>query len=197
MNIGYARVSTKKQNLDLQLDALRAKGCEKIYSEKISGVKEGRPELDRAMEVLREGDHFYVWSIDRLGRNLYQVIKTVSDLRDKGVILHAISQNIDTSTSTGKIFLTVFALLADLEMDLRRERAQAGIEAARARKITGGRKAGLTETAKKKAVQAKMLYLSEDPVYSTREIYETLNISSRTLYKYLSFLGVERRVKDR
>lgn len=145
------------------------------------------------MEVLREGDHFYVWSIDRLGRNLYQVIKTVSDLRDKGVILHAISQNIDTSTSTGKIFLRVFAL----EMDLRRERAQAGIEAARAQKITGGRKAGLTETAKKKAVQAKMLYLNEDPVYSTREIYETLNISSRTLYKYLSFLGVERRVKDR
>lgn len=196
MNIGYARVSTKNQNLDMQLDALKKEGCEKIFCEKISGLKIDRPEWKKVMEQLRPGDHLFVFALDRLGRSLFEIIQTVGDIQTKGVTLHAISQHIDTSSITGKVLVTNFALMADIEMTLRQERTRAGIEAARARGLKIGRPAGLSEAARKKALQVRTLYLSTDPVYSIREIADMQCISTRTLYKYLDLLGVERRVKD-
>jgi putative resolvase/DNA invertase len=193
MNIGYARVSTKNQNLDMQLDALKKEGCEKIFCEKISGLKIDRPEWEKVMEQLRPGDHLFVFALDRLGRSLFEIIQTVGDIQTKGVTLHAISQHIDTSSITGKVLVTNFALMADIEMTLRQERTRAGIEAARARGFTGGRPAGLSEAARKKALQVRTLYLSTDPVYSIREIADMQCISTRTLYKYLNYLNVKYR----
>ena len=144
MKIAYARVSTKQQNLDMQLEAFRAEGCEKIYQEKISAFAE-RPELARALDDLRSGDVLYVWALDRLGRSLYEVIGNVKLIHDKGASLYAVVQKIDTSTIQGKMLLPLFSMLAELEIDLKRERAAAGVRSAREQGRNLGRKAGLSE----------------------------------------------------
>src|SRR4051812_40202196 len=137
MRIGYARVSTLDQNLDLQEDALKAAGCEKIYTDKASGTRAEGPGLERALADLRAGDRLVVWKLDRLGRSLRHLIETVTALRDRGVGFQSVQEAVDTTTSGGKLIFHVFGALAEFERDLIRERTLAGLAAARSR----GRKA--------------------------------------------------------
>ena len=190
MKIGYARVSTPDQNPALQLEALEKAGCEKIYQEKKSAFKE-RPELIRALEDLRTGDILCVWSLDRLGRSMKEIRTNVDLIMNKGAHLVDVTHNIDTSTPSGKLLIPIFSMLAEIDQVLRTERTVAGWEVAKREGRTGGRKPGLNDLAKKKAEQAKKMYLSKDPFYSAKEIASILNISTRTLYKYLRSVGVE------
>lgn len=190
MRIGYARVSTSDQNPALQLEALKKAECEKIYQEKKSAFKE-RPELNRALEDLRAGDILFVWSLDRLGRSMKEIRTNIDMILNKGANLVDIMHNFDTSNSSGKLMIPIFSMLAEIDHVLRTERTAAGWEVAKREGRTGGRKPGLSEAAKKKAEQVKKMYLSKDPVYSAREIGSILNISTRTLYKYLDFCGIE------
>jgi Site-specific recombinases, DNA invertase Pin homologs len=191
MKIGYARVSTKDQNLDMQTVAFRKEGCEKIYFEKQSSLKE-RPALLKALDELRAGDTFYIWSLDRLGRKMSEVFYNLKIIEDKKVILNILTLNIDTSTPNGKIILWAFGLVAELEMMLKKERTEAGIKAAMNRGIKFGRKKGLSKEAIRKAYLVKNLYLSK--TCSVREIAQMVNISTKTLYKYLKYLGVEKHL---
>lgn len=190
MKIGYVRVSSSEQNPILQLDALQKAGCEKIYQEKKSAFKE-RPELKRALQDLRVGDVLCVWSLDRLGRSMKEIRSNIDLIQEKGADLQDITHNIDTSTSSGKFLIPFFSMLAEIDQVLRKERTTAGWEIAKKEGRTGGRKPGLSNEAKKKAEQAKKMYLSRAPLYSAREIASILNISTRTLYKYLRFVGVD------
>ena len=192
MKIGYARVSTRQQNLEMQIEAFKKEGCEKVYTEKVSGF-EKRPELERALDDLRTGDTLMVWALDRLGRSLLDVIGNIKIIHDKGANLFSIVQKIDTGTTTGKMLVPIFSMLAELEIDLKRERAMAGIRSAREQGRVIGRKPGLSDEAKKKAKTAKKMYLSKDPAYSVREICATIGFSKKTLYKYLDYEGVERK----
>jgi DNA invertase Pin-like site-specific DNA recombinase len=186
MKIGYARVSTRQQNLDMQLEAFRKEGCEKIYQEKKSAFAD-RPELLRALDDLRKGDTLYAWALDRLGRTVFEVIGNVRKIHDKGATLNVIVQKIDTGTATGKMLIPIFSMLAELEIELKRERAIAGIRIARESGRRLGRKPGLLPEAQEKAKRAQKLYLSKEPEYSVREICSMLGISIKTLYKYLDF----------
>ena len=190
MIIGYARVSTKHQNPDMQLDEFQKFGCEIIFQEKMSAFKE-RPEFERAMEHLRKDDVLFVWALDRLGRNLLEILTNIKRIHDKGASLRVYIQGIDTSNKFGKMLIPVFGMLAELEMDLKKERMSAGRLAATKRGRIGGRPRGLSEKAKIKAKQAVKLYNSQNPVYSIREISNMLNISTRTFYNYLKHEGVE------
>lgn len=190
MRIGYARVSTRDQNPALQLEALEQAGCEKIYQEKKSAFKY-RPELIRVLEELRAGDVLYVWSLDRLGRSMKEIRTNIDLILDKDANLIDITHNINTSTSSGKLLIPIFSMLAEIDQVLRTERTAAGWEVAKREGRTGGRKPGMSEVAKKKAEQAKKMYLSKDPYYSAKEIASILHISTRTLYKYLRSVGVE------
>lgn len=189
MKIGYARVSTRDQNPALQLEALEKAGCEKIYQEKKSAFKE-RPELIRALEDLRPGDILYVWSMDRLGRSMKEIRTNIDFILDKKANLIDITHNIDTSSSSGKLLIPIFSMLAEIDQVLRKERTTAGWELAKREGRTGGRKPGMSDAAKKKAQQAKKMYLSKDPTYSVSEMISILKISKRTFYKYLRALGV-------
>jgi DNA invertase Pin-like site-specific DNA recombinase len=190
MKIGYARVSTRQQNLDLQLEAFQKEGCEKIYQEKKSAFAD-RPELLRALDDLRTGDTLCVWALDRLGRTVFEVIGNVRKIHDKGATLNAIVQKIDTGTTTGKMLIPLFSMLAELEIDLKRERAAAGIRIARESGRRLGRKPGLSPEARETAKRAQKLYLSKDPEYSVREICRMLHITPKTMYKYLDFMKTE------
>src|ERR671932_2864777 len=139
MLIGYARVSTDEQNLDLQLSALKQAGCEQLYTDKVSGTKATRPGLEEAFSHLRAGDTFVVWRLDRLGRSLRHLIDTVTDLQERGVGFKSLTESIDTTTGGGKLVFHVFAALAEFERDIIRERTHAGLTAARARGRRGGR----------------------------------------------------------
>ncbi|MDR1198004.1 MAG: recombinase family protein [Prevotellaceae bacterium] len=190
MKIGYARVSTRQQNLDMQLEAFRKEGCEKIYQEKKSAFAD-RPELLRALDDLRTGDTLYVWALDRLGRTVFEVIGNVRKIHDKGATLNVIVQKIDTGTTTGKMMIPIFSMLAELEIELKRERAIAGIRIARESGRRLGRKPGLSPEAQETAKSAQKLYRSKDPEYSVREICRMLNITPKTMYKYLDFMKTE------
>ena len=131
--IGYARVSTQDQSLDLQIDELKKVGCEKIFSEKMSGAKSDRPQLEACLDFLRAGDVLVVYKLDRLGRTTKQLINLVEELKEKGIHFQAITNGIDTSTPQGKFFFTVMAGFAEMERELIRERTNAGLQAARAR----------------------------------------------------------------
>ena len=192
MKIGYARVSTRQQNLEMQIEAFKKEGCEKVYTEKVSGF-EKRPELERALDDLRTGDTLYVWALDRIGRSLLDVIGNIKKIHDKGANLYAIVQKIDTGTATGKMLVPIFSMLAELEIDLKRERAMAGIRSAREHGRVIGRKPGLSDDAKKKAKTASKMYLAKEPEYSVREICAIIGISIKTLYKYLDYEGVRLR----
>lgn len=194
MKIGYVRVSSSEQNPTLQIEALEKAGCEKLYKEKRSAYKE-RPELARALENLRSGDILCVWSLDRLGRSMKEIRANIDLIKDKGADLIDITHNIDTSTSSGKFLIPFFSMLAEIDQVLRKERTAAGWEIAKREGRTGGRKPGLSEIAKKKAEQAKKMYLSRDPSYSVREICSILHISTRTFYKYLKILGIDPKMK--
>jgi DNA invertase Pin-like site-specific DNA recombinase len=181
MLIGYARVSTHEQNLDLQIDALTAAGCEKLFTEKISSLKEERKGFTEALEYLRSGDVLVVWKLDRLGRTLKQLIELVGLLNQKGIGFKSLKETIDTTTSTGKLVFHIFAALAEFERDLLHERTQAGLEAARARGRYGGRRKALPPP---KIALAKKLY--HQKTLKVMEICQSLGISRTTLYRYVN-----------
>jgi DNA invertase Pin-like site-specific DNA recombinase len=174
MLIGYARVSTQDQTLNLQKDALEKLGCNKIFTDTASGAKAERTGLEEALEYVREGDTLVVWRLDRLGRSLKHLIETITKLK-------SIQENIDTTTSGGKLVFHIFGALAEFERDIIRERTQAGLIAARARGRKGGRPKALTP---KKAKMVQDLYRNKEN--SIDEICKTLNISRTTLYRYIN-----------
>jgi DNA invertase Pin-like site-specific DNA recombinase len=180
MLIGYARVSTHDQTLNLQNDALEQAECSKIFTDTISGAKTDRPGLEQALSYVRPGDTLVVWRLDRLGRSLRHLIETITTLHDRGIGFKSITENIDTTTSGGKLVFHIFGALAEFERDIIRERTQAGLQAARARGKKGGRPKVLKD---KKVAMAQALY--NDKNNSIAEICKTLNISRSTLYRYI------------
>ena len=142
--IGYARVSTRAQDLALQLDALERAGCERVYEDVGSGTIRRRPQLDACLDYLRAGDTLVVWRLDRLGRSLRHLVELVGVLREREIAFRSLTEAIDTNTSAGRLQLHLFAALAEFERELIRERARAGREAARARGRLGGRPKALT-----------------------------------------------------
>lgn len=179
--IGYARVSTEEQNLDLQMDALRSAGCIQIYSEKISGKIAGleRDEFKMCMRSLRPGDTLVVWRLDRLGRSIPDLIKTVTDLEKNKISFESLSERIDTIGATGKLIFHIFACLAQFERDMISERTRAGLTAARARGRVGGRKNALSE----QGIREIQVLLS-DPTIRVTEISKRYGVSRTTIYKY-------------
>src|ERR671938_690727 len=145
MLIGYARVSTQDQTLNLQLDRLKAAGCEKIFTDHISGTKAERPGLTDALSHLRPGDTLVVWRLDRLGRSLPHLIETVNGLQERGIGFKSLTESIDTTTSGGKLIFHIFGALAEFEREIIRERTKAGLQSARARGKAGGPKHKLTQ----------------------------------------------------
>jgi DNA invertase Pin-like site-specific DNA recombinase len=182
MLIGYARVSTQDQTLDLQTDALKQTGCEKIFTDMTSGAKAERPGLQEAMNHLRAGDTLVVWRLDRLGRTLKQLIATITELSEQDIGFKSLQENIDTTTSGGKLIFHIFGALAEFEREIIRERTNAGLQAARARGRFGGRPA-LGALDPKKMALAKQLH--DDHSRPVQEICDTLQISKSTLYRYL------------
>ena len=184
MLVGYARVSTQDQTLALQRDALEKAGCGRIFTDTASGAKAERRGLDEALAYMRAGDTLVVWKLDRLGRSIRHLIDVVALLQDKGIGFKSLTEQIDTTTSGGKLVFHVFAALAEFERDIIRERTQAGLVAARARGRKGGRpKAAALADAKKIAI-AQSLY--DDKRLSIEEICRTLRVSRSTLYRYIS-----------
>ncbi|MEN0169241.1 recombinase family protein [Staphylococcus aureus] len=184
MKIGYARVSTGLQNLNLQEDRLNAYGCEKIFSDHISGSKSKRPGLDKAIEFARSGDTIVVWRLDRLGRNMEDLITLVNELNERGVIFHSLEENItmDKSSSTGQLLFHLFAAFAEFERNLILERSSAGRIAARARGRYGGRPEKLNQ---KDLNLLKTLYDNGTPI---KTIAEQWQVSRTTIYRYLNKL---------
>jgi len=179
MLVGYARVSTTDQNLDSQKDALLAAGCQRIFTDIASGAKAQRQGLDEALQHCRPADTLVVWKLDRLGRSLPHLVETVRALVARGVGFKSLQENIDTTTSGGKLIFHIFASLAEFERDLIRERTNAGLSAARARGRKGGRPKGVDEKKKKAA-----LSLKKDLDRSVKDICEIVGISRNTYYKY-------------
>lgn len=177
MKIGYARTSTQDQNLDLQIDALQQLGCERIYQEKISSVKDNRPELENCLKALRAGDTLYIWRLDRLGRSLKHLVQLINQLQDMDCSLVSIKENIDTSTPTGKLTFHIFASLAEFERDLICERTKAGLLSARARGRMGGRPQKLSEKEKSMIRQ-----LMKDRNNSASDIAKRFGVSRATVY---------------
>ncbi len=181
MLIGYARVSTHEQTLNLQQDALDKAGCDKIFTDTASGAKTERIGLEQALTYVRKGDTLVVWRLDRLGRSLRHLIETITTLHDRQIGFKSITENIDTTTSGGKLIFHIFGALAEFERDIIKERTQAGLLAARARGRTGGRPKKLTTT--QKIAMAQALY--SDTSNSIDAICHTLKISRATLYRYI------------
>ena len=189
MKIGYARVSTQDQNLEMQLDALTKAGCEQIFQEKASGIKSERPELLTMLQILRKEDVIYIYKLDRLGRSLKHLLELTSDLEKKGVGLISLNDHIDTTTAQGRLIFNIFASLSEFERDLIRERTKSGLEAARARGRKGGRRRGLSKEAERTAMLAQTLYNEKN--LGVDQIATELKISKMTLYKYLRHRGVQ------
>ena len=180
MLIGYARISTQEQTLNLQLDALKKSGCEKIFTDTASGSQAERKGLEDALAFARAGDTIVVWRLDRLGRSLKHLIETITRLAERQIGFKSLTENIDTTTSGGKLIFHVFGALAEFERDIIKERTQAGLLAARARGRVGGRPRALTE---KEIAIAQALYA--DPDKSIKDICQALRISKMTLYRYV------------
>lgn len=180
MKIGYARVSTDDQTLDLQLDALKRVGCRTIYQEHGSGKIAARPQLEACLKALREGDTLLVWRLDRLGRNLADLIRIVTELENRKVGFASVTEKIDTSSSSGRLVFHVFASLAEFERNLIRERTLAGLTAARARGRRGGRPASLSEK-EIKTVRA----LLKTGELTVLEIADRFSVARSTIYNHL------------
>jgi DNA invertase Pin-like site-specific DNA recombinase len=180
MLVGYARVSTQEQTLDLQQDSLKDAGCSRIFTDTMSGASTDRKGLAQALEFVRDGDTLVVWKLDRLGRSLKHLIETVTGLHERGVGFKSLTEQIDTTTSGGKLIFHVFGALAEFERELIRERTRAGLAAARARGRVGGRRVLLDEK-KRKLLQA----LYADKSNSIADILGALHISKSTLYRYV------------
>lgn len=179
MKIGYARISTKDQKLDLQTDALKLAGCEKIFTDVASGAKSIRPGLDEALNFARKKDVIVVWKLDRLGRSLKHLIQTVNELSEREVGFESIEEKLDTTTASGKLLFHIFGALAEFERELIRERTNAGLKAARARGRNGGRPKSLSEADEKMVKK-----LMADKTIPIKDICKQFQISRSTLYKY-------------
>ena len=181
MLIGYARVSTADQNLDLQVDALTKAGCLKIYSDKTSGAKADRPGLEKTLELSRAGDIIVIWRLDRLGRSLKDLIQIAEKLKEREIGLKSLQEGIDTTTTTGQLMFNLCAVLADFERNLIRERSKAGLDAARSRGRLGGRPKSLNRDRQQLVVK-----LYNDREHSIAQICQMMSISKPTLYKYVA-----------
>jgi DNA invertase Pin-like site-specific DNA recombinase len=181
MKIGYARVSTDTQETHLQMDALKRAKCVRVYQEKASGAKTERPELMKLLDNARKGDVVIVWKLDRLARSLRQLIDTTVLLNERGVELHSLTEEINTTTPSGKLTFHLFAALAEFERDLLRQRVNAGLKSARLRGRVGGRPKALNEADLKKA---RTLLHSGD--YTKVQVAEDLEVSRHTLWRALS-----------
>ena len=179
MLIGYARVSTSDQNLNLQKDALLKIGCEKIYEDEISGTTKQRPGLDKTLEILRAGDTLVVWKLDRLGRSVKDLILLISDLNSKNIHFKSITDSIDTSTPSGRFFFHVMASLSEMERELIVERTKAGLDAAKKLGRVGGRKRKMTPS---KVNSAKKLLASG---VVPKDVAQNLGVSIATLYRWI------------
>lgn len=180
MLIGYARVSTHEQTLALQQDALEKAGCEKIFTDTVSGSKAERKGLTDALSHLREGDTLVVWRLDRLGRSLRHLIDTITELNTRGVGFKSLTENIDTTTSGGKLIFHIFGALAEFEREIIRERTQAGLASVRSRGKVGGRPKALTS----KEVQM-LNSMAADKSLNVSDICKTLGVGRTTFYRYL------------
>lgn len=185
--VGYARVSSIGQNLDSQIDALSSLGCTKIFSDQQSGVSQKREGFSRLMEYLREGDSLVVTELSRLSRSLAHLLTVVESLEEKGVEIVSLRENIDTQTATGRCFLSMMGAIAQMERELKSERATAGRQAAKARGRTGGR----PRTQLQKLEQAKILYQNSDK--TAKEVCQAIGIGRRTLFRYLAQKRNEQR----
>lgn len=182
MLIGYARASTKEQKVDLQVDALKHAGCEKVYMDiGISGAKAQRPGLDQAIDQLRDGDSLVVWRLDRLGRSTRHVLTLIEDLETRGVKFRSVTEAIDSAGPMGKVLLTIIAAFAEMERQVLRDRTNAGLEAARARGRKGGRKPKLTP---KHDQAIRSLYEAHETPVSA--IAETFAVSEPTVWRSLA-----------
>jgi DNA invertase Pin-like site-specific DNA recombinase len=180
--IGYARVSTNEQHLHLQQDALSAAGCLKIYTDTISGAKSERKGLAEALDFIRDGDTLVVWRLDRLGRSLKDLIERITDLHSRNIGFKSLTEQIDTTTSGGKLIFHIFGALAEFERDIIKERTNAGLTAARARGRNGGRpRSPLGD--EKKLHLARQMYVNRS--LSVNEICKALGIPRSTFYKYV------------
>lgn len=176
--IGYARVSTYEQNLDLQIEALKKAGCKKIYADKVSGVKAERIELNKLKESLRDGETIVVWKLDRMSRSLKDMIDLIKFFESKQVGFRSLTENIDTTTPSGKLIFHIFASMAEFERDLIRERTMAGLATARARGRKGGRPKSTTKN------QDELIWkMYQDKTVELKTIVDTFKISKTKLYK--------------
>lgn len=186
MKIGYARVSTADQHLRMQEDALKSAGCEEIFTDVVSGVKSQRPGLDKALNFLREGDTLVVWKLDRLGRSIQHLIQTITDLQSKKIAFKSLQENMDTSTSGGKLIFHIFSALAEFERKLIQERTQAGLKAARARGRMGGRPPLLDNRQ-----ISRMIEMYDEQKNTVAEICKIYDISRPSFYNYLRKKRIE------
>ncbi len=180
MKIGYARVSTGDQNPRLQIDALEEAGCEKIYTDQVSGARTDRVKLQEALEYARKGDCLVVWRLDRLGRSLKHLIEVVEGLEAAGIGFISLQEGFDTTTSGGKLVFQIFGALAEFERNLIRERTRAGLKAARARGKVGGRKLKLSAD---QVSTLKAMY--ESKKHTVKDICSVFSISKPTFYRYI------------
>jgi DNA invertase Pin-like site-specific DNA recombinase len=180
MLIGYARVSTEDQNPALQLDALKAAGCERVFVEKASGAQRDRPELAQALDYARAGDTLVVWKLDRLARSMKQLIETVEGMDAKRIGFRSLTEAIDTTTAGGKLVFHVFGALAEFERSIIKERTTAGLKAARDRGRLGGRPPALSA----KDIAAARAMLS-DPNITVEEVARRLGVAASTLYRHM------------
>ncbi|WP_103108745.1 recombinase family protein [Brevibacillus reuszeri] len=187
MKLGYARVSTQDQSLDLQIDALTGAGCDEIYREKVSGMKDDRPELDRLLSYARQGDTLVIYKLDRLGRSTKRLLELAEELEQRGIELVSIRDQIDTSTAVGKAMFRMLMVLAEMERDIIVERTRAGLEAARARGKVGGRPVKYGD-GNAKLTHAIELYNAKEK--SVPEIERITGISKATLYRALKRASV-------
>jgi len=187
MLIGYARVSTKDQKADLQKDALKKAGCEKIFVDKMTGKHLDREGLKKTLDILRAGDTLVVWRLDRLARSLKHLIELISHLEENKIGFKSITETIDTTTTGGRLVFHIFGALAEFERNLIRDRTMAGLEAARARGKKGGRRHKLSDKKREIAVE-----LYKDGKHSVKDICETMNISKQTLYNYIGKAGAKK-----
>ena len=180
MKIGYARVSTADQHLAMQEDALRKDGCKEVFTDVVSGVKATRPGLDKALAYLRDGDTLVVWKLDRLGRSIKHLIETIKSLSERKIGFKSLQENIDTSTSGGKLIFHIFSALAEFERELIRERTDAGLKAARARGRLGGRPPVLDNRQVNRMVE-----MYDEQKNTVAEICKIYSISRPSFYNYL------------
>lgn len=180
MLVGYARVSTRDQNPALQLDALRAAGCERVFEETGSGARADRPQLRAALDFMRPNDTLLIWKLDRLARSTKQLIDTVEALKARDIGFRCLTQELDTTTPGGRLVFTLFSALAEFERDVIRERTRAGLDAARARGRVGGRPPALSD---RDLAAARALL--RDPALTVDEVAAHLNVAVSTLYRHL------------